>query len=433
MIEFEKVWENGIVSFDTCCLGRMYEWEYRYAINIKDAVSFLNRMEKLWETEINVQEFLKQRKEIKESIYDQKYTKGIFKYLNKKPIPWNKIDGTMKRWESKGFSKEFQDEILKVYGKKILTEVEYTNIVDVSKNTWISIDLESLFDDILKSDGLSLSDDEKEKLQTRYNSGVMCPGSRDSGKKNGNRYNDLYIWELLKKKAKKEKLNIIFVTVDTKDDWFENGNPRSEYIDEFTTETGQEIIILTLSKFWEYCKTFLDISVDEFIKISSIREQLEEKYDDAYEEDICKQIEDLLYESDEIKDILENKIDCCVDMPVLDQLDETTIKNIEVIDVDDENAYIAVYLETEASFDALNYTSGENWSPGSGKVFLSITVSATIPVVWSSEDTERKVLADEVNVEDITEINVQDSNSSCDEEYEDDEYYEEYEDDGYYE
>lgn len=424
MIEFEEVWENGIVSFDTCCLGRMYEWEYRYAVNIKDAVSFLYQIGKLWETEINVQEFLKQRKEIKESIYDQKYTNGIFKYLKKKPIPWNKIYGTMKRWESKGFSETFQNEILKVRGKKTLTEDEYTNIVDASKNTWNSIDLESLFDDILKFDDLSLSDDEKEKLQAKYNSGVMCPGSRDKGKKNGNKYNDLYIWELLKKKAKKEKRNIIFVTVDTKDDWFENGNPRPEYIDEFTTKTGQEIIILTLSKFWECCKAFLDIPVDEFIKISSIRDQLEEKYDDYYEEDICKQIEDLLYESDEIKDILENKLECCVDMLVLDQLLETTIKNIEVIGVDDENAYIVVYLETEASFDALNHTCGEDWSPGSGEVFLLITASATIPVVWSSEDTERKVLADEVNVEYITEINVQGSNFSCGEEYEDDGYYE---------
>ena len=34
---FKDIWVNGIVSFDTCCLGRMYEWESLYAVNIKDA------------------------------------------------------------------------------------------------------------------------------------------------------------------------------------------------------------------------------------------------------------------------------------------------------------------------------------------------------------------------------------------------------------
>ena len=33
---FKDIWANGIVSFDTCCLGRMYEWESLYAVNIKD-------------------------------------------------------------------------------------------------------------------------------------------------------------------------------------------------------------------------------------------------------------------------------------------------------------------------------------------------------------------------------------------------------------
>lgn len=110
---FKDIWENGIVSFDACCLGRMYEWEALYAVNIKDAISYLFKVGKLWETEINIQEFSRQRVEIRENIYDQKYVKGIFNNLKKRPIPWNKIDGTMGRWEAKGFSKQFKDEMKK--------------------------------------------------------------------------------------------------------------------------------------------------------------------------------------------------------------------------------------------------------------------------------------------------------------------------------
>ena len=35
---FNDIWENGIITFDTYSLGRMYEWEYNHALNIKDAL-----------------------------------------------------------------------------------------------------------------------------------------------------------------------------------------------------------------------------------------------------------------------------------------------------------------------------------------------------------------------------------------------------------
>lgn len=406
MEQFKDIWENGIISFDTCSLGRMYEWESLYAVNIKDAISYLFLVGKLWETEVNIQEFSKQRIEIRESIYEQKYVKGIFNNLKKRPIPWNKIDGTMGRWEAKGFPKQFKDEIAKIYGRKKITDEELDAIMEISKNASPEIDLEHLFDAILVQDDFLLTEEEKKALQLRYNSGAVCPGFRDCRKNNGNKYNDLYIWELLKKKSKTDKKDIIFVTSDRKDDWFENNSPRLEYINEFNAETGQNIIILTLSDFWENCKDFLEVSVDRFIEISSIKEQLEEKYDDCYQSEICEKIEDLLMESDEIKEELEIAVKCCVDMPVLDELIETIIEDIEVIDYDEENVSIAVYLQTEACFEAMNHTCGEDWSAGNESVLLSITASAQIPVIWSSEDTERMVLDDSVYVEEITEIEV---------------------------
>lgn len=405
---FKDIWQNGIISFDTCCLGRMYEWEALYAVNIKDAISYLYKVGKLWESEVNIQEFSKQRIEIRESIYQQKYVKGIFKNLKKRPIPWNKIDGTMGRWEAKGFSKQFKDEIEKLHGNKQITEDQLSVIVEISKSSSIEIDIERLFDTILIKDELSLTDEEKNVLQSRYNSGMVCPGSKDYKKNNGNKYNDLYIWELLKKKSKTEKKDIIFVTSDCKDDWFENEGPRPEYINEFEAETGQNILILTLSDFWENCKEFLDISVDEFIELSTIIQQIEEKYDDCYQAEICEKIEELVMESDEIKEELENAVDCCVDMPVLDELIETTVEDIEVIDYDEENVYVTIGLQTEAGFEAMNHTCGENWSAGNGSVLFSITALAEIPIIWSSEDTERMVLDDSIYVEEITEIEVRD-------------------------
>lgn len=428
---FDEIWNNGIISFDTCSLGRMYEWESKYAVNIKDALSYLWTIGKLWETEINVQEFSNQRNAIKQSIYEQKYVRGIFNNLKKRPIPWNKIDGTLGRWETKGFSKQFMEEISKIHGQKKITDVEYECIVEKSKISSYNLDLDDLFDRILRMGDLVLTDKEKQELKLRYDTGKMCPGAEDSKKNNGNKYNDLYIWKLLQKKAKQEHRDMIFVTADTaKGDWFIGREPRTEYLQEFREETGQEILILTLSDFWDNCKDYLDISVDQFIEISSIKNQIEEKYNVFYQEEICDKIEELLFESDEIKELLEDAIDCCVDMPILDELIETIIDSIDVEEYDDENIYVNVYLQTEASFEAMNHTSGEDWSAGYGSVVLAITASAEIPVIWSSEDTERRVLGDEITVNEIIDIGVLRNicNENNDDEYaEDDSDYDEME------
>ena len=183
MIKFDDVWGDGIVSFDTCSLGRIYEWESKYAVNIKDALSYLLRVGKLWESEINIQEFSKQRTAIKESIYEQKYKKGIFNNLKKRPIPWDKIKGTLNRWEKKGFSEEFRQLIDEIYGNKGITEAQYNNIVEKSKSNTYDLDFEDLFDEILVPDEVVLTTDEKSELIHRYDSGVMCPGAEDSKKR----------------------------------------------------------------------------------------------------------------------------------------------------------------------------------------------------------------------------------------------------------
>ena len=137
-----------------------------------------------------------------------------------------------------------------------------------------------------------------------------------------------------------------------------------------------------------------------------------------------------LFESDEIKELLEDAIDCCVDMPILDELIETIIDSIDVEEYDDENIYVNVYLQTEANFEAMNHTSGEDWSAGNGSVILAITASAEIPVIWSSEDTERRVLGDEITVNEIIDIEALRNicNENNDDEYaEDDSDYEEME------
>lgn len=435
--EFKEIWEQGIIVFDTCSLGRMYEWEYNHAINIKDALSYLNSNQHIWETEYNCEEFETQRNAIKDSIYQQKYENGIFKNLNKRPVPWNKIDGTLNRWEGRGFCSEFTSELNKLRLEKNIDNEEIERLRMLAQNFSFYPNTDKLFDSITQKCDINLSEEEKKNLINRYDSGKVCPGIEDKGKRNGRKYNDLFIWESIKKNAIQSNTNITFVTSDTKTDWFLDGAPRIEYIEEFEKETGKSILILTLVEFWEHCKQYIDLPIDDYILQSTIYDQLNEKYDDCYEEQICDKVQELIFETSEIADELESSLDCCVDMPVIDQIDEIKIDDISPLDYENGSDFVNVNIEmtVEITFDAQNHTGGEDWSAGCDSILFNIAALGSIPVIWSSEDTERVVLEDIIEVDKIVDISVIPSmytEDEIDEEFFDEEDYDEGDIDGRY-
>lgn len=121
--------------------------------------------------------------------------------MKKRPIPWNKIDETLGRWGRRGFLKQFKEEI-EIHGQKNVTEAEYNCIVEKSKCSSYELELEALFNKILRTDDVILTEEERQKLKFRYDTGEMCPGAEDSKKNNGNKYNALYIRKLLQKSTR---------------------------------------------------------------------------------------------------------------------------------------------------------------------------------------------------------------------------------------
>lgn len=416
---FDKSWRNGIITFDTCSLGRMYEWEYNNALNIKDSISYLLTNESIWETEYNCYEFKVQREEIKNSIFQQKY-ENIFKQLPKRPVPWVKIDKTLHRWEERGYNPLFISELNELRTKKNISSNDIERLRMLAQRLHQYPNADVLFDAILNNSDIKLTNSDKEVLNKRYdNDDQICPGVCDRKKNNGNQYNDLYIWELLKRKAIKEEKDMIFVTADTKSDWFENGIARIEYLEEFKNETGRNILILSLTDFWECCREYIDLPVDDFIIQSTIKDQLEEKFDNNYEPDICEKVEDLIFESNEITLELERAIDCCVDMPIIDQINECRIEDIIPLPFEfDDYINVIVEMTVDITFIAQNHTGGEDWEAGSASVLFNMNALGSIPVKWFSEDTNRIVLEDTICVDEITDIIVCQSDYSTDEDSE---------------
>ena len=133
------------------------------------------------------------------------------------------------------------------------------------------------------------------ELDTLYKEGSkrygekIPPGYCDAkGKKDrGNRhlYGDLIWWKQVIKEAREKECNVILVTDDVKEDWYERVKgktigPRIELIKEFRSNTNKDILIYPTSKFLEYARENMTVTVDpktisEIKQIQSENEAIE--------------------------------------------------------------------------------------------------------------------------------------------------------------
>lgn len=118
--------------------------------------------------------------------------------------------------------------------------------------------------------GKPFSGEEKLKIEQegekRY-AGKIPPGYKDS-KKVENRFGDLLVWKEIIGYAKSKKVDIIFVTHDQKEDWWNiiNGKtigPRIELRKEFYEETGRIFHMYTMSTFLSFFTANKENSIDK--------------------------------------------------------------------------------------------------------------------------------------------------------------------------
>ena len=97
-----------------------------------------------------------------------------------------------------------------------------------------------------------------EEGETRYENKVP-PGYKDKDANNPNQYGDLVIWKEILKLGAAEQKPVIFVTDDTKEDWWwraggETQGPRVELVDEYWEKAQQRIHFYEPLRFLEYAK-----------------------------------------------------------------------------------------------------------------------------------------------------------------------------------
>lgn len=118
--------------------------------------------------------------------------------------------------------------------------------------------------------GKSLTSEEKLKIEQegekRYADKVP-PGYKDI-KKTENRYGDLLVWKEMIEYAKSQGVDVIFVTHDQKEDWWNISSgktigPRIELRKEFYEETGKRFHMYTMSSFLSFFNEQKAKSIDK--------------------------------------------------------------------------------------------------------------------------------------------------------------------------
>lgn len=128
-------------------------------------------------------------------------------------------------------------------------------------------------DDLSEQDLLNIYKEGKKRYEMKF-----PPGYKDDTKDKQSRgerhvYGDLINWQMIINKAKDDDKNIVFVSGDQKEDWWDiwNGEkirPRTELTKEFHDKTGKDIVIYNQHSFMQYAKENIvnatkDASIDE--------------------------------------------------------------------------------------------------------------------------------------------------------------------------
>ncbi|GAA4072714.1 hypothetical protein GCM10022389_17650 [Flavobacterium cheonanense] len=259
--EIKKIWELGIIVFDTNVLLNLYRYSDSTRDTILDLVSkfskqiFLphqagleynrNRYEVIAEQEKAYKEFLEKISQIQKDLQS----------TNKPPFLSLKVDSDLNS-VFEHVSTEVKDSIQK-YCDFLKDDPIYNKISELFKNK-----ISKSFTD----EELSLIYKEGEE---RYKA-KMPPGYEDEKTKDGNRkFGDLVLWKQVIELAKDLKKDIILITDERKSDWWwkikdgRNMGPRQELIEEIKSQANVDFHMYSSERFLSYGQSFLKEKINQ--------------------------------------------------------------------------------------------------------------------------------------------------------------------------
>lgn len=259
--EIKKIWENGIIIFDTNVLLNLYRYSDSTRDTILDLISKFskqiylphqagleynrNRYEVIAEQDKAYKEFLEKISQIQKDLQS----------TNKPPFLSNKID--------KELNSVFVD---------VSAEVQQSiqKYCDYLKDDPIYNKISELFENRITEPFT------KEKLEEIYKEGdiryklKVPPGFEDEKTKEGNRkFGDLVLWKQVIEKAKELKKDVILITDERKIDWWwkikdgRNMGPRQELVEEIKNQANVDFHMYSSERFLSYGQSFLNEQINQ--------------------------------------------------------------------------------------------------------------------------------------------------------------------------
>lgn len=259
--EIKKIWENGLIVFDTNILLNLY----RYSDSTRNTI--LNLIQKFSnQIYLPYQAALEYNRNRCEVISEQE--KAHKEFLEK----ITQIKKDLQTTNKPPFLSEQIDNDLNIVFGKVNTEVE-----DSIKKFCNYLKEDPIYDKIthLFQNKISESYDEQ-KLSEVYKEGEerfknkIPPGFEDEKNKDGNRkFGDLVLWKQVIDLANKFKKDIILITDERKSDWWwkiKDGRtmgPRQELVQEIRECANVNFHMYSSERFLSYGQTFLNEKINK--------------------------------------------------------------------------------------------------------------------------------------------------------------------------
>ena len=309
----EKLWESGIIVFDTCALLDFYHMKLEFQEIISDILNSLK--DKIWLPAQVVSEYNKNRENAISQPIKEKY--------EAKSIENNNLVKDLKsyvsKWEEQYYHPYISEDKLKLIKdaikviepqiKEIKTtiNIEYQERKREIKNILGNDKLSNTVNSLTHGNPFLFSEIKEivKEGQIRY-ANQIPPGYMDVEKPGIHKYGDLIIWKEILRYAKFEKKDVIFISNDVKEDWIivdaskEKGKPRRELLTEFEEETGRIIWFYKTVDFIEKLETIYEPKqavipfygklgiVRDILKQAERDRNLKRNYSDDFLQIICE-------------------------------------------------------------------------------------------------------------------------------------------------
>ena len=272
--EKKELWETAVFVFDTNIFLNLYRYTQVTRESLLKAMERLS--ERIWMPRQVAQELMKDRAKV---IFD---TLKIFDDLNDEKEKFIASCREKLRRESKDAKIDDMSKEIDKHIKSLMRESNYIQKVEDDK---ILTQLLNLFDGRV---GTGFSETELEAIKKeggeRYAKQVP-PGYKDFKKgEENNAFGDLIIWKEILGFASGNAKDVIYVTGDQKEDWWNRTNgrtlgPRIELRKEFEEKTGKKFHMYNMNGFLSHFKEMQGTQIQQSAidEVKNYEKMIEEK------------------------------------------------------------------------------------------------------------------------------------------------------------